>query len=289
MKKNLAREINLLVFKTLFISFWTFIFIYPIAWNLSTNDELYRRYGLWKRNSMFVGPGLYPYLDVIHRSNFPLHNAALNGRNDLAAALLSAGADINSRDSFGLTPLAYAVHGRSKAEIEFYLSRNADPDAILRYGRSVIFMALERANLPLVILLCEAGASLTITDDSGVMALHLAVKHRMIKPVEIILEKGIDLNHKDNMGYTLLDHAIMSGHMGMITSIALAGAKPEFRVTPRSVEISSFLAKWQQLGDAKAAMTAEMLDRFTNKEFQQPAELPVNVDPITYPEIRGNR
>lgn len=42
----------------------------------------------------------------------PLHLAALQGYKEIAALLISRGADVNARDSSNLSPLYYAIEYR---------------------------------------------------------------------------------------------------------------------------------------------------------------------------------
>lgn len=71
----------------------------------------------------------------------PLHWAAWNGKVELVAQLISAGAPVNARDTrYGSSPIAWAAHGSS------YSPRATDPDA-------------DRAYAAIVTQLLEAGAT----------------------------------------------------------------------------------------------------------------------------------
>lgn len=57
----------------------------------------------------------------------PLHRAAMDGRTEMAACLMSAGADVNAVDEmFGWTPLHYAAKNNQLAMVELLISRGAD-------------------------------------------------------------------------------------------------------------------------------------------------------------------
>lgn len=287
---NQLQQLNLKVLKILFIGFWAFVFLFPAVWNLTTDQDLYYCYRrVYRQSPVAYRVELLSFADVLHRYHFPMHNAALNGRNDLVQNFLNQGFDIDSVDNLGLTPLAYAVYRGQKPEIQFYLSQKANPNTIINRGRTVIFIAMELFFRPIADLLAEAGASLDITDNAGVMAAHLAIKHRMEKPFALAIERGLNMSAKDRHGYTLLDHAIMSGDLKMVYTVALAGAKPEFKVIVRNQAISNFLSAWQQLGNPVAALEVEKSPGNPREILGRPAELPINVNPNTYPEMRGHR
>ena len=67
----------------------------------------------------------------------PLHVAANEGRPESVAALLDAGANIEARDHWGMTPLHLAVLScRSPAVIAVLLDAGADPKARDQDGRT---------------------------------------------------------------------------------------------------------------------------------------------------------
>ena len=69
----------------------------------------------------------------------PLHCAAWNGREDVAAILLDAGADINDHNQnghWGTTPLHAAAHGNQKQVAALLIARGADLEARNLNGRT---------------------------------------------------------------------------------------------------------------------------------------------------------
>jgi len=68
----------------------------------------------------------------------PLHMTSRRGNVLLAEALLDAGANIESRDSKGETPLRRAVNCRQPQMVEFLLTRGANPSARDKEGRTAL-------------------------------------------------------------------------------------------------------------------------------------------------------
>ena len=62
-------------------------------------------------------------LDISQSS--PLHLACLGGHIDVARVLLEWGADLNTPNVFGMTPLGYAASKNHKHVVEFLLSKGA--------------------------------------------------------------------------------------------------------------------------------------------------------------------
>ncbi len=64
----------------------------------------------------------------------PLMSAA--GYPDVADALLKAGGDVNARDAFGRTPIAFAAMGGCTTAFNFFRSRGSDPSLTDSHGKS---------------------------------------------------------------------------------------------------------------------------------------------------------
>lgn len=106
-----------------------------------------------------------------------LHTAAHNGHADMVSVLLQLGANPNSTDNQGATPLMRAC-------------RAGD-------GTSTVSTILRS--------LLEAGAEPTLEDERGGLAIHFAAARCDTQVVEVLLSKAPStLNHKDHGGKTPL-------------------------------------------------------------------------------------
>ncbi|RYG73777.1 hypothetical protein EON80_03025 [bacterium] len=113
-----------------------------------------------------------------------LHRAVLIGKDELIAPLLAKNVNVNERNKTGLTPI-FALMNRG-------------------------------ADLQLVRTLLDKGASLTIrpTDGNGASLLARAAQAGRRDIVQLLIEKGADVNGKDSENRAPLTSLIFNGSMG---------------------------------------------------------------------------
>lgn len=161
-------------------------------------------------------------MDRTNRRRRPLHLAVVKNRPDSLATLLALGADAESEDAAGLTPLDQAALRGDEAMARLLLERGArarlpaavaldrradlerllreEPDSLRpggRWGRLII-RASERGSARMVEALIRAGASVHVRDRSetaidqthGFTALHAAAASNNIETARVLLAHG---------------------------------------------------------------------------------------------------
>ncbi|MCA0197133.1 MAG: ankyrin repeat domain-containing protein [Proteobacteria bacterium] len=107
-----------------------------------------------------------------------LHEAALAGHADIAAALLAAGADPQARDAAGRTPWLEAARALRGGVIEHLATQKIDAAATDAEGRNALVLAAgaEQASLALVRRLLELGVDPVQADRAGRRAVDVAAE-----------------------------------------------------------------------------------------------------------------
>ena len=94
------------------------------------------------------------------------------------------------------------IHG-----VKWHLEQGADVNAPYK-NRSLLHEAVSYDHKEIVELLIDKGAELNIKDDDGVTPLHEAVDSISQKDIiELLITNGADINAKTNLGSTPLDWA----------------------------------------------------------------------------------
>jgi ankyrin repeat protein len=94
--------------------------------------------------------------------NNALMFAARAGSLLSAKHLVAAGADVNSHNAFGTSPLIMAIHGGNPDFVEFLINQGADVDDE-QSGHTALHAAVLRGNVEAVRTLIDAGANLELT------------------------------------------------------------------------------------------------------------------------------
>jgi ankyrin repeat protein len=128
----------------------------------------------------------------------PLMHAALYANVKIVRLLLDRGAEPNSADEDGMTPLMYAVGG-DVAKVQLLLDRGADANDQSKLGRSPLLMASAYAgNRDVVQSLLDAGADIHFADKRGWTSVVLAARTGDRELVQTLLEAGGDVNGGDS-------------------------------------------------------------------------------------------
>jgi ankyrin repeat protein len=107
--------------------------------------------------------------------------------------LLEKGAEIESRDNDGQTPLSSAAFLGHEATVQLLLKKGADIESKDKYGQTPLSRAAMRGHEAVVQLLLEKGADVESRDNDGQTPLSRAAKN-----VKLLAKDGVD--SPDNNG-----------------------------------------------------------------------------------------
>lgn len=127
------------------------------------------------------------------REMTPLHWAVRGGNDEVVQLLLVHGVDINAEDDLGFTPLQQSFENRD----EVVAQRLLDQDAVFtihRFGPNPFYQAAHWGNRRMLNILLERGPDINEFDSDGIAALHHAVLNGDLASVQLLLELGANSN-----------------------------------------------------------------------------------------------
>lgn len=190
----------------------------------------------------------------------PLLAAATKGHAEIVKFLLESGAKVNAADSYGYTPLYYAIWSDDKETIKALVVGGADVNKrpANRVDYPPLVYAIWQGKKDNVEILLDAGADINTKDDAGNTTLfwaaffsqrdvldliltrgnwpdtiYLAACKGDLERVKTLVENGTDVNAKDEFGCTSLHWA----------SLAYSPAVAEFLLA-KGAEIDAKHHRW---------------------------------------------
>lgn len=144
------------------------------------------------------------------------NNAIRRGDVESVKKILSEGLDVNQFNSRGVSPLMVACQNGRLDMIRLLLNGDAKVDLQNRKGWSVLMKAIDRNrvgsnHIEVVKLLLEYDPNLELKTTMGLSALTIAYNKRDMKMIELLVQKGVQVNDENlKSGLSL---AIFSGNI----------------------------------------------------------------------------
>ena len=138
--------------------------------------------------------------------------------------LLGEGADPNTKDKNGWTPLIWAASFGRTDSVHVLLEKSADVNAKDKIGWTALMSAASKGHTDTVLALVKNGADVNAKDKNGWTALIGAADSGHTDTVRALLKNGAEVNAKDNNGWTALIGAADSGHTDTMLALLEKGA-----------------------------------------------------------------
>lgn len=153
-----------------------------------------------------------------------LEHAVRNGNREMLQALISVGADVNSRNDSKETVLMMLGAEATPDMVWDLIHAGAKLDSKDDEGDTPLIEAATVNNLGVLQTLLQAGAKVNVKNEEGQTALMLAASNDMMKNVKALIAAGADMNARDNDGKTALDYALDEGNEKVVKLLQSYGA-----------------------------------------------------------------
>ncbi|KNG86706.1 putative ankyrin repeat domain [Aspergillus nomiae NRRL 13137] len=166
------------------------------------------------------------------------------GHKSAVEALLQKGANIECKSEDGCTALAYAARMEHDDVLMLLFEKGSDQKFKgTEYDQEQLLIAAEVGYSGFVNLLLERGTDLECKDYNNNTPLGIAACKGHENVARLLLEKGADMESKDSYGVTPLKAAARAGHESMVKLLLEKGSNIESREfgswTPLTVAVFS--------------------------------------------------
>lgn len=156
----------------------------------------------------------------------PLLIAIEENKLDIVKYLLSKGADLKLKNNKGFNALIISTNKNYNDVFEYLLSQGADITTTdPRNGRQPIHIAAKLGYIGILDVLLNKGVDVNQVTINKEIPLHLAVQSLYLPTVKYLIGKSANINAIDRSGKTPLDSARKFGTKRMIDFLIKKGAK----------------------------------------------------------------
>lgn len=188
-------------------------------------------FSLTDANYEFVSKIIFEYFPMDYSDEYGnlLHYACASKSLKMVKYLVENGFDINQTNSFENTPFLIACTDSSTAVLRYLVEKETDIFAKNINGRGALHFCVKSANVENLTYLLSLGLDIEARDNDGFTPYLIAISYQedvenASKILELLKEAGADFNARDNEGNTDL-HLTMKRKSGIITACHLTGRK----------------------------------------------------------------
>lgn len=153
-----------------------------------------------------------------------LERAIRDGNQLAVRRVLASGASAYRRTASGSSPLAVACSLGHRAVAGMLIEHGADPNTADDRGFTPLHWAAFKNVPDLVELLIDRQAEVNARTSTGATALHQAAASGNVRSIELLLAAGARVNDADQEGATPLYRALIAGHVDAAQRLHEAGA-----------------------------------------------------------------
>ncbi len=157
--------------------------------------------------------------EILDASETSLYNINIERK---IIGLILFGANVNFKSNNGSTALIWVTKFSSQDTIKLILNYNPDINVQDVYGNTALIYSIrERKDKNIVEIILYSNPNIDIQSYFGHKwnALMWAVAGNKIDIIKLLLDKGADINLKDNQGHTARDIAYKRGHKSIVKLI----------------------------------------------------------------------
>ena len=174
------------------------------------------------------------------RGKTALMAAAGAGAADLVQELLKLGADVNARNQMGGTALMYAAAAGDTGTVKLLLANEANIDEQSVNGWTALMMAAAKDRSGVAAMLVAHAADVNLPDVYGWSPLMRAAYAGHADVVDILLSQpAVAISMRNDQGQTALHLAAIQGQSHIVKALLERGARPDMADfagrTPRSI------------------------------------------------------
>ncbi len=156
----------------------------------------------------------------------PLHGAAFYGHPEVAKLLVEKGADPNFGNEANFTPLLSAGYAKQTEIVKYLLSKGANPNIMNSWGYSLLHFAAESGDMQTVKHLMKEGAKIDIRSEDSYPPLVAAIHGQQIEMVKFLLSEGANVHLNFENGTTSLAFAVFRSDPELVKLLLEEGASP---------------------------------------------------------------
>lgn len=147
----------------------------------------------------------------------PLHIAVGSANVDIVTALLAHGADIESKNNWGRTPLLQAIISNRRQSFDILLRADANVNALDARSMSPLHWAAKTGHVDMIEILLARGASRDDYDTDGNQPIHQAAWVGQSLVIESLLAERKSLEVRTRAGESLLHIACINSNLELAT------------------------------------------------------------------------